>query len=202
MCLVESGIPPIEHVIAKRRYKFLKSKLEENNPDYPFIIAHRLVSENNGPVYQFIRRSLEYNPDINPFSNLVSLLRERGRDVTKFNTYTTELNRSMSIHPVYTTVKFIPDYQRVSFSRVRLMSHSLKIEIGRWSRIPRERRVCRCDNNHVQTEAHVLINCVLTQNIRLRYPLLSFSDIDTLLNEVTHLSLLCKYVHEIVDFYT
>ena len=132
----------------------------------------------------------------------MSSLRERGRDATKFNTYTTELNRSMSIYPVYTTDKFIPDYQRMSFSQVRFMSHSLKIEIGRWSHIPRERRVCRCDNNHVQTEVHVLINCVLTQNIRLRYPLLSFSDIDTLLSEVTHLSLLCNYVHEIVDFYT
>ena len=87
------------------------------------------------------------------------------RNVTKFNTYTTELNRSMRIHPVYTTNKFIPDYQRMSFSQVRLISHNLKIEIGRWSRIPRERRVCRCDNNHVQTESHVLIDCVLTQNI-------------------------------------
>ena len=90
----------------------------------------------------------------------------------------------------------------MSFSRIRLMSHSLKIETGRWSRTPRERRVCRCENNHVQTEAHVLIDCVLTQNIRLRYPLLSFSNIDTLLSEVTHLSLLCKYVHEITDFYS
>ena len=87
----------------------------------------------------------------------------------------------------------------MSFSRVRLMSHSLEIKIGQWSRIPRERRVCRFDNNHVQTEAHVLIDCVLTQNIRLRYPLLSFSDIDTLLNEVTNPSLLCKYFHEIAD---
>ena len=108
----------------------------------------------------------------------------------------------MRIHPVYTTNKFIPDYQMMSFSQVRLISHNLKIEIGRWSRIPRERRVCRCDNNHVQTEAHVLIDCVLTQNIKPRYPLLSFSDIDTLLSEFTHLSLLCKYVQEVVDFYT
>ena len=82
------------------------------------MVAHRLVSINNSPVGQFIRRSLEYNPTINPFTNLVRLLHVRGRDATEFNTYTTELNRSMSIHPVYTTSIFIPDYQiqRMSFS--------------------------------------------------------------------------------------
>ena len=82
------------------------------------------------------------------------------------------------------------------------MSHNLKIETGRWSRIPRERRVCRCDNSQIQTEAHVLVECILTEYIRVRYPLLNFTDINTLLNEITYASLLCKYIHEIVSFYS
>ena len=101
----------------------------------------------------------------------------------------------------YFICTFIPDYHRESFSRIRLMSHNLKIETGRWSRIPRERRMCHCDNNHLQTEAHVLIDCVLTLNIRLRYPMLNFTDINNLLTEVTYLSQLCKYSHEILEFF-
>ena len=107
----------------------------------------------------------------------------------------------MDIHPIYTANTFIPDFPRQSFSRVRLMSHNLKIETGRWSRIPRERRVCQCDNSQLQTEAHVLIDCALTHNIRIKYPTLNFTNINSLFNEVTHINLLCKFVHEILAFY-
>ena len=116
-------------------------------------------------------------------------------------TYVNTLNATMKVHPIYTTNMFIPDYQRESFSRLRLMSHNLKIETGRWSRIPPERRVCRCDNIQPQTEAHVLIDCNLTQNIRLSYLALDFININSLLNESTHIALLCKYIHEILNYY-
>ena len=81
------------------------------------------------------------------------------------------------------------------------MSHNLKIETGRWSRIPREARVCRCDNADIQTEIHVLINCNLTHNIRIRYPMLNFQDTSSLFGEATHILSLCKYVHEVLNFY-
>ena len=200
LCLVESGIPPIHHVLAKRRCKFIKSKLEANDPDQPFTFAFRLLSENNIPVYHFIVKSLQYNT-VNPFSNLIHVINEKSRNATKFNTYISELNITMDVHPIYTSNTFIPDYQRQSFSRIRLMSHNLKIETGRWSRIPRERRVCRCDNSQLQTESHVLIDCTLTHNIRHRHPALNFTNINSLLNETTHVNSLCKFAHEILDFY-
>ena len=100
---------------------------------------------------------------------------------------------SMVVHPIYTSLEFIPDYLRVAFTRIRLMSHNLKIETSRWSRIPRERRTCPCEGNHPQTESHVLTDCILTRTIRLGYPSLDFTDINTLLSEGTHLNLLCKY---------
>ena len=103
---------------------------------------------------------------------------------------------------IYRTNIFIPDYLHVSFSRIRLISHSLKIETGRWSRIPRERRVCQCDNTQLQTEAHVLISCPLTQNIRHSYSMLNFSDIINLLSEESHIHQLCAYIHEVLCFYT
>ena len=116
-------------------------------------------------------------------------------------TYLNILNVTMDVHPIYTSDMFIPDYQRVSFSRIRLMSHNLKIETGRWSRIPRERRVCQCDNTQVQTEAHILIDCNLTDSIRLRYPMLNFSNVSRLLSEAEHIGMLCKYIHETLNMY-
>ena len=108
----------------------------------------------------------------------------------------------MEVHSIYRTNIFIPDYQRVSFSRIRLISHSLKIETGRWSRIPRERRVCQCDNTQLQTEAHALISCSLTQNIRQNYSMLNFTDINSLLGEESHIHHLCIYIHQVLRFYT
>ena len=51
----------------------------------------------------------------------------------------------------------MPDYQRESFSRLRLMSHNLRIKTGKWSRTPAEQRLCFCVDSQVQTERHVLV---------------------------------------------
>ena len=99
-------------------------------------------------------------------------------------------------------MKLIPDYKREAFTRMRVMSHSLRIETGRWSRTPSEQRVCQCDENSVQTERHVLIQCRLSEASRARYPMLCFDNIKVLLNETVFLYELCAYVHEVTDIFT
>ena len=54
LCFVETGIPPIQHMIAKRRYNFLKSKLNCSEVEQPFIFVFRLCSNNNMPAYHFM----------------------------------------------------------------------------------------------------------------------------------------------------
>ena len=82
------------------------------------------------------------------------------------------------------------------------MSHNLRIETGRWSRIPRERRVCLCDATQLQTENHVLISCPLTHNIRANYQMLDFSDINRLFGEELHILQLCAYIHEVLYIFS
>ena len=95
---------------------------------------------------------------------------------------------------------YVPDYIRVSFSRLRLMSHSLKVETGRWSRIPREARLCdRCDAQQVQDEEHMLITCSSTQHLRQRYERLDFSSLRSLLESQEHLRQLAEYVHAVLS---
>lgn len=117
------------------------------------------------------------------------------------HTYATELNSQMTVHGIYNTKTYIPDYMRESFTRLRVMSHSLRVEVGRWSRTPRQERVCHCDNTSVQTEQHVLIQCQLSQSCRDNYPMLNFGNITELLQENVYLFELCRYVHEVLMVY-
>ena len=149
-----------------------------------------------------MQKALEYNNDLNPFINLISDTREKALEGQKFNTYMYELNVPLNFHPIYSANVFVPDYLRQSFSRLRLMSHNLKIETGRWSRIPRIACVCQCNNTAIQSENHVLIECSLTQNLRLRYPDLNYRDLSSLLGESIHLLPMCKYIHEVLEFYS
>ena len=104
----------------------------------------------------------------------------------------TELNVSLNLHPVYVTSEYIPDYLCESFSRIRLMSHNLKIDTSRWSSLLRKARVSICDSGTVQTENHLLIECKLIQCIRLRYSMLNFQDLNRLFIETDHTLLLYK----------
>ncbi len=83
---------------------------------------------------------------------------------TKMKTYL-KLNPNLCVRPVYQLCNAaITDYLRTEFSRFRLSSHRLKIETGRWARLPPEERLCLCGK--VQDEEHVLLECVLTEHIR------------------------------------
>ena len=55
----------------------------------------------------------------------------------------------------------IMEIERILITRYRTGSHSLAIEIGRYSNTPRENRICKCNMN-VQTVWHIFIECPLT----------------------------------------
>ena len=152
------------------------------------------------PGFRFIRKVIESRFDENPLESIRNSISRNPNNATKFSTYLRDLNPDMTVHPLYSLNKYyVPDYLRISFSRLRLMSHNLRIEIGRWSRIPTEQRVCVCDNGVVQTETHVLLHCPLTTCFRVKYQNLNFSNINDLLNENVNISDLCHYVHEVLN---
>ena len=90
---------------------------------------------------------------------------------------------------------------RQAFTRIRLMSHNLKVETGRWSRIPVELRVCSCDNNTTQTEEHVLLHCPLSDHCRQCYPMLDFSSMRGLIERDDLLKELCNYMYDVLKLY-
>jgi hypothetical protein len=91
--------------------------------------------------------------------------RVRGSTKTKAYIYHTEMNPKLEVHKVYLqTAPIIPEYQRIAFTQLRLVSHQLAIEKGRWLRIPREERLCAC--GEIQTENHVVSQCIRTDAVR------------------------------------
>ena len=170
--------------------------------DQPFHYVYNLCHSKGTHADSFIRNSLASNREIKPLTKIADKIRLKSVNATKFLTYANDLNPSLSQHPVYATNSYIPDYQREAFSRLRLMSHSLKIETGRWHRIPRHLRVCPCDEVTVQSEKHVLLECPMTNTNRSQYPMLNFTDLCALLGEVNYMKELCEYVFGVLRKYS
>ena len=141
---------------------------------------------------------MEFELNIKPLDDIIESARNRIGNATKYHTYVTMLNKNMVVHKVYSAEQYIPDFTRTAFSRVRLMSHNLKIETGRWSRIPRELRTCQCDNQRIQTEYHVL---VLTQELRIKYNMTNVLSLEQLFDQCSDISDVCKYIYEALKIY-
>ena len=86
---------------------------------------------------------------------------------TKMHTYIT-LNPNLEAHPIYSSCpNNVPDFLRINFSRFRLLSHRLKVELGRWNGVPHENRHCECKGG-IQDEDHIF-SCSLVASIFSKY---------------------------------
>ena len=90
------------------------------------------------------------------------------------------MNPSLSVHHIYSSRGKVNEVHRIAFSRLRVISHNLAIETGRWNRRGRGRlevteRLCPC--GALQTELHVLESCPLTRSVRELYNFTSWNEI-------------------------
>ena len=115
-----------------------------------------IMSPNDSPHVAYCLSP--YVSTYNFFTDLRQSLRNsqntRRRDHTMMNP---ELNISPVLDPKCDN--FIPEINRISVNRLRLGSHHLRIETGRWVRIPRDERLCVCCGN-IQSESHVLLTAL------------------------------------------
>ena len=165
ICLLEAGIPSVTALIRSRQAKFLSSirVSRANLQDDPLMFALRLIQANHKPLHTRVE-------DItNSTEHLAKDLYERQSSVrdkngSKLLTYK-RLNPLLDVHKMYSEHHTLPDNLRTCFTRFRTSSHRLRIEMGRWSRIPSPLRTCQCDSGDVQDEEHVF-KCPLTAAVR------------------------------------
>lgn len=168
ICMLEAGVPPVQHLMKKKRFNFIQRKQVHIDMDEPHHFVYTLCREAHTPGFRFIERSAIWESDTNPLNDDVRYVQEKATKPTKFTTYTSNLSPSMAVHEVYRTTRFIPDYKRESFTGIKLMPHNFRIEVGRWSSTPADQRVCQCSGEQVQTEQHEQqVDSLSTQKLKL-----------------------------------
>ena len=174
VCLIEAHYPSFKEFVMHRQQRFFSNMKESraNMTDDPFMFCLNLAQETNTRAGRYITSLLKYPNDYFTVENSIKRLnvniRIKARDSYKREVYI-RMNPQLKCHPVYKATN-IDDYKRIQFTRLRMSSHNLMVEKGRWSRIPRESRKCPCGG--VQTEQHVIEECNLASDIKAKYALI------------------------------
>ena len=197
LCLVELGVPPVKATIVSRQLKMLQRI--RSLPHFEGSPAHHMLQisvagrTSMGKYLVWLDNLQHPNYVAHSFRSVCERVMESDR--SKCQTYR-QLNCELSTHPVYAQKHVIAERYRVAFSRIRLSSHYLKIETGRWARIERQNRVCPCDHASIQTEEHALCFCALTENLRHQFPQLHYHNVNVLLSD--HQNELYEFVFKVL----
>ena len=167
-CLIEAGYPSLEATIRQRQRRFFERMKKERSDmtDDPLMFALQITERDNKVMNKYITGVME---GCDPIDDDIAKRKDGilSSERTKTVTYR-QINPTLSVHPIYTSSEIVEDDFRTAFTRVRLSSHRLRIETGRWARTPQEERLCQC-GEAVQTEQHVLCECPLVSHIREAY---------------------------------
>ena len=196
---VEANVSSAKAFIKDRQSRFLKKLLQRDGyidtQLHHFIELAKQVKSPMG-VY-LINLDIYANHSDSWLSNVK--IEIANATSTRYQTYVT-INPTLLPSPLYKDPS-VPEYARVACTRLRLSSHRLRIETGRWARIPRENRTCRC-GNAVQTEEHVLLSCPDSAHIRAMYlPATDCDNIAELFDNAANKHELSVYCYNILDYF-
>ena len=167
ICLVEAGMLLLKVLVLQKQNIFLNKMLRERSEleDDPLMFALNLTENYNPKMKKCINeiKNRDNYADVNTVKHSVA-----NSVTTRFVTYA-NINSDMSMHNVYARKynrdSFIPEVYRLAFTRMRTSSHRLRIETGRWAKLDREQRLCKC-RLAVGDEAHALTQCTLTHFLK------------------------------------
>lgn len=174
LALAECGLPSLAALVRERQVSFFRQiqHTRAGMVDDPLMYVFDMARTLNTRAWRYLRGVLNCNNPINE-DRQTREHRIRARDSTKFRTYCA-LNRHLKPLDIYTTHTGIQEHKRIELCRFRLSSHNLKVETGRWARIPLENRLCDCESGGVQDEEHVVAVCAKLTDLRTRYDVLTF----------------------------
>ena len=174
---VESGYHTLKPSIYKRQLKFFQKIRDDcrENPNSPVSAIYKQAFDCNT---QFIRhyKKLEgmfdtpqkcYDHYVQEFKEQVQLkIRQKFNNDpdSALGTYYRVNPRLQT--PIFNHSIVCHELDRKIITRYRTGCHMLKIQAGRLAGVRREERVCSCQRD-LQTLAHVLFDCPVTENIRV-----------------------------------
>ena len=104
LCLIESGLKPLECLVKKRQKKFFEKMITERSEmsDDPLMHAINIVKEHNKPVKMYIESVLNgenfVDSEINAMKEAIT---NAPPSATRSQTYLS-LNPGLEVHPMYT----------------------------------------------------------------------------------------------------
>ena len=174
LILIELGLLPLKVLVYSRQLKFFQKFKCNLKPDSSRDVVFKKLLLHNCPKYlkHYVELEQKYsNPNEIYFDFLNQVKRKiiekaSNRRCYKFQIY-------LEFNPLLEPFKNINDARRITESIVkfRVGSHYLPIETGRWSRKPREERLCaKC--NVLGDEKHLLFHCadIDRSNLVIQYP--------------------------------
>ena len=196
MVYAEADVPDAKSFIYKRQIDFLKKRMNRN--DYhgsPLDKTLRIATSFNTPMAKQTNYLLALNE--NPVQTFKVELRQKLATAASSRVATyIAMNPNIESHAMYSKITSLQEYKRIAVTRIRLGSHRLKIETGRWSRTPRNERLCTCGS--IQDEAHVLLECSLSQPMRDKYNIDSLNIAEFMDMDV---DVLTSFVFDVLSFY-
>lgn len=200
---MELGYPPLKALVMARQRKFFSNMWRERGTmlDDPLSHAIRIVLRNTCPTSHYVRDLINKSTDDVQVAMEKIKVKVRLSESNRMSMYLS-VNPGLSVHEIYKSKNKINEWERVSWTRFRVSAHSLAVEKGRWSRwgrghVPMEERLCSC--GQVQSERHVVMECLRTQNIRRECNVSSF---ESLLLERTDYAEVCSIIHRILQEYS
>ena len=196
-CLVEAGIPSIQALVKYKQSKFLHCMFEQRRDlqdSDPLMFTLNFMEHNNRALYSHIDELMELDLKVylmNEHDELCRKLSESPEEKTKLRLYLL-MNPELTVHPLYKvsdSERALEDNLRIAFTRIRLCSHKLRSETGRWNGTPPDQRFCPHCSDTIQNEEHIL-QCPATLDIRNRFNLTT-TDIHTILENPSKTDLTC-----------
>ena len=192
LTFLESGIPPMKALIMSKQWKYFKRV--RATPAYlnsPLHFAINLAISNQTPMGSYLKKLFDLNED--PLQAAMDNIQNtvNGLNSTRATIYKT-VNPSLKPHYLYENTGILESY-RIYTTRLRLSSHYLRIETGRWSRIDRSQRKCNC--GVIQDEERILCHYHFTCDLRNEVSSLNFYNLSSLFDSRDSIAL-CEYAHK------
>ena len=203
LVMIEAGVGNAKSYLEDRQCRFIHKLKSRDGFANTYISKVMSMAINvHSPAGLVIRRLLEAGPNYNSTEKCIESVKSVVRNATssRRSTYLS-INPELSVSCIYEKNTGIPEYSRIACTRIRLSSHRLRVETGRWSRINLQDRLCEC--GQIQTEEHVLLRCPLTLDLRNTIPLAhNCASISELLNQdIENMRLVCCLCARVLEYY-
>ncbi|ELU01271.1 hypothetical protein CAPTEDRAFT_202515 [Capitella teleta] len=139
-------------MIKTTQKKCLKKLAQEREGMVNDSFMHALSRYDGTPCGQYVTTIGTYNPGE---EKRILHNRIHRSERTKYRTYV-KINPDLTLHAMNTD-RAVKEHERIAVVK----SHNLAMKKGRWTRRPREERLCQC--GEIQDEIHIISRCTMTR---------------------------------------